>query len=91
MGAAATTALRDVLPRTCSSYSISTLEAIVHSQRSAQVDWPNCDSLLRNSAGGATFPFERVTAEEFKAAGLPSETGLYLELLSNLPSPQNCW
>jgi len=35
---------------------------------------------LRNSAGGAPFPYVKKTAEEFRLAGLPSEAGLHLAL-----------
>lgn len=36
--------------------------------------------VLRNTAGGATFPYKRVTAEELKKAGLPAETAIHLKL-----------
>jgi hypothetical protein len=49
---------------------------------------------IKNSAGGASFPFKRKSAEEMKAAGLPAEAGLYLhlegdasELIQNTDTP----
>jgi hypothetical protein len=36
---------------------------------------------IANTAGGATFPFKRVTAAELRTAGKPSETGVFLNLL----------
>ena len=36
---------------------------------------------IMNTAGGASFPFKRVTAAEMHAAGNPPETGIHLNLL----------
>jgi hypothetical protein len=36
---------------------------------------------ITNTAGGANFPFKRVTAAELRAAGKPAEAGIHLNLL----------
>ena len=36
---------------------------------------------LRNTAGGASFPYKRVSADDLRTEGLPSETGIHLKLL----------
>jgi len=36
---------------------------------------------LANSFGGASFPYKRATVDELAERGLPSETGVHLELL----------
>jgi hypothetical protein len=39
---------------------------------------------ITNAAGGAAFPFKRVTAAQLREAGKPTETGVHLELLCDV-------
>jgi hypothetical protein len=75
-----TTSLRDALPLQVSIVLGERLkgDAALPSQRASRL--AELTFLIRNSAGGATFPLKRATAEEFKDAGLPSETGIHLDL-----------
>lgn len=75
------TALRDVLPLNFSVILKDRIKGdtalpIQRASRLAEFRFT-----ITNAAGGATFPFKRVTAAELRGAGKPSETGIYLNLL----------
>ena len=76
-----TTGLRDVLP-----LSIVVLWSAVVSgdialpkQRASRL--AELHFVLKNKAGGASFPYKRASAEELRKEGLPAETGVHLKLL----------
>lgn len=53
--------------------------AMFPAQRASRV--AELQVILKNNSGGASFPYKRVSAEELKNKGLPSETGIHLELI----------
>jgi hypothetical protein len=76
-----TTALRDTLPLSICVVLNERLkgESAFPTQRSSRL--VELDFVIRNSSGGAAFPFKRVSAEQLKEAGLPTDTGVRLELI----------
>jgi hypothetical protein len=76
------TALRDVLPLNLSVVLDERLKgeaAALPIQRASRLT--ELRLIIKNTAGGATFPFKRVSAEKFRDEGKPAETGIHLELL----------
>jgi hypothetical protein len=76
-----TTSHRDVLPLTICIVTGERLKgrAALPNQRASRL--AELRFTIKNSTGGASFPFKRVTAEELREKGKPAETGLHLELL----------
>ena len=76
-----TTALRDALPLKLSVVLNERIKGhtALPIQRASRLAELNL--LLRNTAGGASFPFKRVSAEKFRQAGKPPDAGIHLELL----------
>lgn len=77
----AMTAHRDCLPLVFSIVAVPVLSGgnALPTQRASRL--AELHVTLINSAGGVSFPYKRVTSEELAKKGLPSETGLHLELL----------
>jgi hypothetical protein len=75
------TALRDVLPLNFAVILKDRIKggAALPTQRASRL--AEFRFTITNTAGGATFPFKRVTTVEMSAAGKPAETGIHLNLL----------
>jgi hypothetical protein len=76
-----TTGLRDLLPLNFSIISFDVMggDKALPIQRASRL--AELQIVLRNTAGGASFPYKRVTAEDLKRKGWPAETGIHLELI----------
>ncbi len=77
----AMTAHRDCLPLVFSIVAVPVLSGgnALPTQRASRL--AELHVTLSNSAGGVSFPYKRVTSEDLAKKGLPTETGLHLELL----------
>lgn len=77
----AKTAHRDCLPLVFSIVAVPVLSGgnALPTQRASRL--AELHVTLMNSAGGVSFPYKRMTSEDLEKKGLPSETGLHLELL----------
>jgi hypothetical protein len=75
------TALRDVLPLNLSIVLNEKIKGgpALPTQRASRL--AEFHFTITNAAGGASFPFKRVTAAELRDAGKPAETGIHLNLL----------
>lgn len=75
-----TTGLRDVLPLNLVvlwNATASSARALPQQRASRLAE---LRVVVRNTAGGASFPYKRASAEELKKEGLPAETGIHLKL-----------